>query len=325
MGTSIYNHALRATSCLNVLGILLRAPVRRVCRRAARLVVARGVGSSLPSVLLTLLLPAVAFAAYPFHAGTQSTASIEGQVTDQDGAVVRGAEVAAISRELGLRRTAVTDGAGRFLIAALAVGAYRVEVTALGFQTYVVESATLEVGKSLALNIQLRVGDVSQTVTVTAEQGPTEQATMAVGHMVSQRAIQETPLNGRYFLDLGLRVPGSVTPPQGAFSASPMRGLGSLAFNTAGNREETVNYLVNGITLNNLTFSSISFQLPLSTIREFKVDNSTFGAQYGESSGAVVNIATRSGTNAFHGELFEFLRNDALDARNFFEFNSARS
>jgi hypothetical protein len=324
MGTSIYNHAHRATPSLTVLGILLRAPVRRVCRRAARLVAARGVGSSLPSVLLTLLLPAVALAAHPFHAGAQSTASIEGQVTDQNGAVVRGAEVAAVSRELGLRRTAVTDDAGRFLIAALAVGAYRVEVMAPGFQTHVVESATLEVGKSFTLNVQLRVGDVSQAVTVTAEQDLTEQTTMAVGHVVGQRMVHETPLNGRYFLDLGLRVPGSVTPPQGAFSASPMRGLGSLAFNTAGNREETVNYLVNGITLNNLTFSSISFQLPLSTIREFKVDNSTFGAQYGESSGAVVNIATRSGTNQFHGELFEFLRNDALDARNFFEFNSAR-
>src|ERR1044072_944823 len=149
-------------------------------------------------------------------------------------------------------------------------------------------------------------------------------STTSVGHVIDRNMVQDTPLNGRYFLDLGLRVPGSVTPPQGAFSASPMRGLGSLAFNTAGNREETVNYLVNGITLNNLTFSSISFQLPVGTIREFKVDNSTFSAQYGESSGAVVNVATRSGANAFHGELFEFLRNDALDARNFFEFNSAR-
>ncbi len=134
--------------------------------------------------------------------------------------------------------------------------------------------------------------------------------------------VQETPLNGRYFLDLGLRVAGSVTPPQGAFSAAPIRGLGSLAINTGGNREETVNYMVNGITLNNLTFSSISFQLPINTIQEFKLDNSTFSAQYGQSSGAIVNIATRSGGNEFHGELFEFFRNDVLDARNFFEFTS---
>ena len=102
-----------------------------------------------------------------------------------------------------------------------------------------------------------------------------------------------------------------------------MRGLGSLAFNAAGNREETVNYLVNGITLNNLAFSSITFQPSINTIQEFKVDNSTFSAEYGQSSGAIVNIATRSGGNEFHGELFEFFRNDALDARNFFEHTSS--
>src|SRR5947207_12806785 len=99
-------------------------------------------------------------------------------------------------------------------------------------------------------------------------------------------------VTGRYFLDLGFLVPGSVTTPQGAFSSAPVRGLGSFAITTAGNREETVNYVVNGITLNNLTFSSISFQPSIGAVQEFKVDNSTFSAQYGQSSGAVVNIAT---------------------------------
>ena len=135
--------------------------------------------------------------------------------------------------------------------------------------------------------------------------------------------VQEIPLNGRYFLDLGLLVPGSVTPPQSGFSAIPVRGSGSFAINTAGNREETVNYMINGITLNNLWFNSINFQPSISSVQEFKVDNSTFSAEYGQSSGAVVNIATRSGANEFHGELFEFLRNDALDARNFFNFTSS--
>src|SRR6185369_1034853 len=161
-----------------------------------------------------------------------------------------------------------------------------------------------------------------QAVNVRIDHDLIDQSTAAVAHVVDQKMVQDTPLNGRYFLDLGLRVAGSVTPPQGAFSASPSRGLGSLAINTGGNREETVNYMVNGITLNNLTFSSISFQLAINTIREFKLDNSTFGAQYGESSGAIVNIATRSGAKEFHGALFEFFRNDAFDARNFFEFTS---
>ena len=140
--------------------------------------------------------------------------------------------------------------------------------------------------------------------------------------VLDQRTVQDIPLNGRYFLDLNLLVPGSVTPTQGAFSAAPNRGIGALAINTAGNREESVNYMVNGITLNNLTFSAISFQPSIDTIQEFKIDNSTISAEYGHSSGAVINIATRSGSDRLHGELFEFLRNDVLDARNFFNFTS---
>jgi hypothetical protein len=149
-----------------------------------------------------------------------------------------------------------------------------------------------------------------------------ERTTIAVGQWLTEDGSGD-PAQRRYFLDLGLLVPGSVTPPQGAFSAAPTRGLGALAINTAGNREETVNYIVNGITLNNLTFSSISFQPSINTVRELKVDNSTFSSEYGQSSGAIVNIATRSGGNQFHGEVFEFLRNDALDSRNFFEFTSS--
>ena len=146
-----------------------------------------------------------------------------------------------------------------------------------------------------------------------------------MGHVIDGRTVQEIPLNGRYFLDLAVLVPGSVTPPQNGFSTAPMRGLGALAINTAGNREETVNYMINGITLNDLLSAASSFQPSINTVQEFKIDNSTFSAEYGQSSGAVVNVATRSGTNEFHGELFEFLRNDALDARNFFNFDFQRA
>jgi len=252
----------------------------------------------------------------------QSTASLEGQVFDQQGAIVSGAEIDVVSREIGIKRVAVTDDDGRYQIAALPVGSYRIEVRARGFQTQIIESSTLEVGRRVTQNFQLQVGDVSQVVIVPTNQDSVELSSISIDHVVGQRMVQETPLNGRYFLDLALRVPGSVTPPQGAFSASPSRGSGALAINTGGNREEMVNYLVNGITLNNLTFSSISFQPSINTIQEFKVDNSTFSAEYGQSAGAIVNLATRSGSNEFHGEVFEFFRNDALDARNFFEFTS---
>ena len=265
------------------------------------------------------LFVALLFAA---TAHAQSTGSIEGQVTDQNGDNIRSVEIIVISRETGTKRLALSDDSGRYQVAALPVGSYRIQASASGFKTQVVEGSTIEVGRRVTQNFQLEVGQVSQTVSVPTSQDLMDQSSMAIGNIVDRKMVRETPLNGRYFLDLGLRVAGSVTPPQGAFSASPNRGLGSLAINTGGNREETVNYMVNGITLNNLTFSSISFQLSINTIQEFKLDNSTFSAQYGESSGAVVNIATRSGTSEFHGELFEFFRNDVLDARNFFEFTS---
>src|SRR5262249_3340828 len=253
----------------------------------------------------------------------QSTAILLGRVVDSAGAVVGGVGITVRNPATSLERFAQTDSEGNYQIADLPVGPYRVEVHALGFQTEVVDNLVVEVGRSVVQNFQLRVGDFAQEVRVTPESQGVERTTTSVGHVVDQRMVQQLPLNGRYFLDLGLLVTGSVTPSQTAFSAVPMRGLGPLAINTGGNREETVNYLINGITLNNLTFGSISFQPSISTVQEFKVDNSTFSAEYGETAGAIVNIATCSGTNEFHGELFEFLRNDALDARNFFTFTSS--
>jgi Carboxypeptidase regulatory-like domain len=284
------------------------------------LLLARQVPAQSPARRVLVLSVVVIFLCTPVHA--QSTASIEGQVSDQNGAILRAVEITVLNQKIGIMRVAVTDVDGRYQIAALPVGSYRIEVRASGFQTQIIESSTLEVGRRVTQNFQLKVGEVSQVVTVTTANDLVEQSNVSIDHVVDQRMVQETPLNGRHFLDLALRVPGSVTPPQGAFSASPMRGLGSLAINTGGNREETVNYLVNGITLTNLTFSSISFQPSINTIQEFKVDNSTFSAEYGQSAGAIVNLATRSGTSEVHGEVFEFFRNDALDARNFFEFTS---
>ena len=257
-------------------------------------------------------------------ARAQSTSSIEGQVIDSQGAVIPGTEITATSSAINVARKTTTDEAGRYQLVALPVGTYTVEVKAQGFQSQIVRDLTLAVARRITQNFQLGVGDVSHAVTVNSKSDLIESSTISVGHVTDARMVQGLPLNGRYFLDLGLLAPGSVTPPQGAFSSAPIRGLGSFAITTAGNREETVNYVVNGITLNNLTFSSIDFQPSIGTVQEFKVDNSSLSAQYGQSSGAVVNIATRSGANQFHGEAFEFLRNDAFDARNFFTFTSSQ-
>ena len=267
------------------------------------------------SLFSVLLLLAVATSGYG-----QSTASIEGLITDQHGAVIAEAEITAHNPSIGVTRLALTGVSGRYQIVALPIGDYRLEVRAKGFQTRILEHLRIELGRKVTQDFQLQVGDVSQELTVTATGDLLERATIAVGHVRDRGMVQELPLNGRYFLDLGLLAPGSITPPQGAFSSSPMRGLGALTIITSGNREEAVNYVINGVSLNDLTFSSINFQPSISTVQEFKVDNSTFSAEFGQSSGAVVNIATRSGANEFHGELFEFLRNDVFDARNFFTF-----
>jgi hypothetical protein len=114
-----------------------------------------------------------------------------------------------------------------------------------------------------------------------------------------------------------------MAPSQAGFSARPIRGVGALAFNTAGNREESVAFVVNGVSSNNLTFGSLIFEPPLSSVRELKIDNSVFAAEHGHVSGAIVNVATRSGTDELRGEAFAFVRDEALDARNFFEFTAA--
>src|SRR5262249_98502 len=200
----------------------------------------------------------------------QSTATLLGRVVDSTGAVVAGAGIALRNLGPNLERAAQTDGGRNHPILDLPLGPYRAEVRAQGFQTAVIDSLVVGVGRSVVQDFQLQVGDFDQEIRVTPEFQGIERTTTSVGHVIDQRMVQELPLNGRYFLELGLLVPSSVTPPQGAFSAAPMRGLGPLAINTGGNREEAVNYLINGVTLNNLTFGSISFQPSISTVQEFK-------------------------------------------------------
>jgi len=157
----------------------------------------------------------------------QSTASIDGEVTDQRGAVVSGVQVVAINPDHGIRRVTATDHAGRYQFAALPIGVYQIEVQAKGFQSQIINALRLEVGRTVTLNFELKVGDVTHSVTVPANNQSLELSTMSVGHVVDQRMVQQLPLNGRYFLDLGLLVPGSVTsPPGGLFiGADPWSGI----------------------------------------------------------------------------------------------------
>ena len=267
------------------------------------------------SFLLVLMLGMPAF--------SQSTATLQGTVTDTSNAAVPNAKIVVHNAATGVERATQTDQSGAYLVPGLLPGVYTVTVSADGFQTFVIRDLKLDVATTVSENAQLKVGGVTQEVVVSGGAPLVNTSTPTVGQVINQTTVQQIPLNGRHFVDLGLLVPGTVTPPQNGFLTAPLRGQGSFAINTAGQREDTTNWMINGINLSDEVQNQITFQPSITTVSEFKIDNSTFPAEYGRNSGAIVNIATRSGTNDFHGELFEFLRNNYFDARNF--FNPVRS
>jgi hypothetical protein len=248
----------------------------------------------------------------------QSTGTIQGTVADQSGAAVPNASVVVHNEGTGEERPTVTDSSGLYQVPSLAVGRYRVTVKAPGMQQMIAGPLQLEVGRTVQQNFIVKVATASETVQVVAESSAIESNSVAVGAVITQQTVQEIPLNGRHFVDLGLLAPGTVVPPTNGFLTAPLRGQGSFAIVTAGNREDTVNFMINGVNLNDMSNGQITFQPSINTVQEFKLDNSTYSAAYGRNSGAIVNIATRSGGNEYHGELFEFVRNNYLDARNFF-------
>ena len=260
-------------------------------------------------LVLILLLGAVAFA--------QNTASIKGTVTDSSGAAVVGAKVTA-KGPVGVERSADTTSTGDYEIPLLPPGNYTVSIQKSGFQGQEVKDLVLEVSNNAVQNFALKVAATSETITVEATAPVIESTTMTVGQTIDKRTVQEIPLNGRHFVDLALLVPGTVTPPQNGFLTAPLRGQGSFAFNTAGNREDAINFMINGINLSDMVQNQVTFQPTIATVSEFKIDNSTYSAEYGRNSGSIVNIATRSGTDTFHGELYDYLRNNWFDARNAF-------
>jgi Carboxypeptidase regulatory-like domain/TonB dependent receptor len=265
-----------------------------------------------------LLLFAILLVGTSVVAIGQSTAALSGTVTDASGGAVPDAKVVATNQATGVASVTQTDSAGSYLFPTLPIGAYRLEVSGAGFQTATVANLKLEVATAATQNIQLKVGAATETLEIIADAAIVETATTSLGQVINDKTVQEIPLNGRHFTDLSLLTPGTITPPANGFLSAPLRGQGSFGINTAGQREDTTNWLVNGINLNDVVQNQITFQPPIDTLAEYKIDNSAFPAEYGRNSGAIVNLATRSGSNAYHGEAFEFFRNNDLDARNFF-------
>jgi hypothetical protein len=247
----------------------------------------------------------------------QSTATVVGTVADATGASVPNAAVTVRNQSTGEERSTTTDASGSYVVPSLAVGTYRVEVKSPGMQTIVASDLVLDVGTTVRQDFALKVATTTETVEIRATAAVINESPVSVGTVVNQRTVQEIPLNGRHFVDLALLIPGSVTPPANGFLTAPLRGQGSFAFNSAGGREDSINYMINGVNLSDPVQNQITFQPTINTVAEAKIDNQTFSAEYGRNSGSIVNIATRSGSNEWHGELYDFLRNSYFDARNF--------
>jgi hypothetical protein len=238
--------------------------------------------SSFPLSFAASASVAVLLLATPAHG--QSTATLSGIVTDPSGAVVPRAVVTVTGIATGTVRTATADGAGLYLVPSLAPGDYRVKVQAPGFGPYTVPRLQLDVDQKTTINAQLSISAEGQTVEVSSAASVIVSDTITVGSVIDQRTVQELPLNGRHFLDLTVLTPGGVTAPSAGSLTAPSRGLGANSFNTAGNREDSVNFQINGVNLNDNIQNQITFQPSINTTSEFKIDNSTYSAEYGRSS-----------------------------------------
>lgn len=249
----------------------------------------------------------------------QSTGSLQGSVRDTSGAAIAGVKLRIASATTGLVREVVTDVSGVYAISSLPPGTYSLLLSSPGFAEQRRDAVLVTVNRDLQFNFELAAAAAQQTVEVQAEQPlALETATPTQSQTLGQREVQDIPLNGRHFIDLFPLIAGSVTPPQSGSLSAPTRGTGASGFNSAGNREDTTNLTVNGISHTDLQQNQIAFQPTINTVSEMRVSNSTPSAEFGRSSGTIVNVATRTGTNSFHGEAYDYLRNSAGDARNFF-------
>ena len=244
------------------------------------------------------------------------TGSIRGVVTDPTGAVIAHAQVSAVQAETGLSRLAVSEPDGGYLLVLLPVGHYRLEVMASGFQKYVQEGITLSVNQVANVPVQLAVGSAQQVVEVKADALQLE-TTIDLGKTVHEQDILNLPLNGRNFSQLGLLQPGVAPVTQGLKNAGgPLRA--GQAYSVNGLRPESNQFLIDGVENYDSVYAGYVLEPPIDAISEFRILTSTGSAEFGHSAGSTTNIVTRSGANRLHGAVYDFLRNDSLDARNFF-------
>jgi hypothetical protein len=273
------------------------------------------------AVVLTLLLPGILFG--------QATGSVSGNVTDKSGSDIPGAAVTVTAQATGQVRDAKTDDAGHYLVPLLSVGIYTVHVDAPNFKAAETKNLRLQVDEARELDFTLvPQGDV-QTVQVSAQAVAVETANPSLGQVITGQQVAQLPLNGRDFVQLATLTAGatSETNPGSFFTSgtdSEVAARGSYSLSVGGSRPNATDWLLDGVDNNELTAGGIGVFSSIDDIAEFKVLTYTYSAEFGTRAGPTVLVTTKSGTNDFHGSLFEFVRNSDLDARGDFDTSTPK-
>ncbi|MGA9882612.1 MAG: TonB-dependent receptor [Candidatus Acidiferrales bacterium] len=259
----------------------------------------------------------------------QATSQISGTITDASGAVIAGAQITVTQTTTAFTRTVTSDANGVYALPGLPLGPYRMEVKKDGFTTFVQTGIVLQVGTGVTVNPALKVGAVAQTVQVEATAPMIDTTTTGVGQVVNSQSVVDLPLNGRQITQL-ITLAGASSTVQAGFGGAP--SVGNLVssknypnealVSVGGGMLNGTTYLMDGGTYND-PFNNLNLPTPFpDAIQEFNVQTSALPAQYGLHTGGVINIATKSGTNEFHGDAFEFVRNSAFNAKDYFSVNA---
>src|SRR6266853_5725036 len=251
-------------------------------------------------------------------------AALVGSVKDAQNALIPNATVTMTSVDTNISQTVNTNAEGYYEFPVVKPGSYSLKVQHTGFQTFVQSQFVLNVDQRARIDASLEVGEASTIITVEANAGGVQTESSSLGSVVTSERIREIPLNGRFFLDLALLQAGTVMPSTNnrTFLAVPS-GIGISGINASGTREDSTNYLFDGINISDMVQNQITFQPNIDMIQEFKVQINAFSAEYGRNAGIVINGVSKSGTNGVHGTAYEFVRNDHFDAKNYFDSGTA--
>ncbi|MGH9663809.1 MAG: carboxypeptidase regulatory-like domain-containing protein, partial [Bryobacteraceae bacterium] len=252
------------------------------------------------------------------HAQSTNNQQISGVVQDATGSVVPNVTVTVVNMQTNLTRTAPTNESGNYVVANLPIGSYRVSVEAKGFKKFALTDVVLAVDAKLAVNIALEVGSIADSVTVKADAAQVETTTGEVGRLVTGEQATQLQLNGRNFPQLLALVPGVSTTYSSGFGLFGGYGVNNSGQSANGGRTDTFSWNLDGADNKDNGGGGNNFvNINPDAIAEFKMLTTNYSAEYGNSSGAVVNLALRSGAQQFHGGVYEYFRNDAIQARAF--------